>query len=191
MRVAMMMAVLIVRASAQTPAVTIKVLEGNGAINNIARRTAYPPVVQVLDGSGQPLAQVLVTFVVPAVGAGGRFGDSGTVLNVVTDSEGKATARGLVPNNVAGSFEIRVTAAYRGQTARATITQTNASPIKSSSNNTRKLLVIGLIAGGAAGGLLAATSGGGGESGPAARPPAAEPPRGVVTPGQPGFGPPQ
>jgi hypothetical protein len=190
MRVAMMMAVLIVAASAQTPAVTIKVLEGNGAINNIARRTAYPPVVQVLDSSNQPLAQVPVTFVVPAVGAGGRFGDSGTVLNVVTDSEGKAAARGLVPNNVAGSFEIRVTAAYRGQTARVTITQTNAAPVKASSGNTRKLLVIGLIAGGAAGGLLAATSGGS-DSGPAARPPAAEPPRGVVTPGQPGFGPPQ
>ena len=179
---------LAVSANAQT--ITIKVLEGNGAINNISRRTAYAPLVQVVDADDQPLAQVPVTFVVPAIGPTARFGDGGTTLTVSTDQDGKAAARGLTPNNTPGPFEIRVTTMYQGRTARAVITQTNAAPVKVQSGNTRRLLVIGLIAGAAAGGLLAAT--GGGSQPQASRPPSADPPVvGVISPGQPGFGPPQ
>jgi hypothetical protein len=178
-------------APAQTPQITIKVLEGNGAINNISRRTAYAPVVQVVDDKDRPVPQVPVTFVVPAVGPGGRFADGGTTLSMATDQEGKAVARGLAPNSTPGAFEIRVTATFRGRTARASVSQTNAAPLKAESGNTRKLLVIGLIAGAAVGGLFAAQSGGGSEGPPASRPPAADPPVGTITPGQPGFGPPQ
>ena len=185
MRLAALVFGMVAPAAAQ---LTITVLEGNGAINNISRRTAYAPVVQVLDRSNQPLAQVPVTFLAPGAGAGGRFGDGGEFLTVFTDQEGKAAGRGLVPNNTPGSFEIRVTAVHRGETVRATITQTNVAPVKAGSGNSRKLLVISLIAGAAAGGIFAAS---GGSGAPAARPPASDPPRGVVTPGQPGFGPPQ
>jgi hypothetical protein len=175
----------------QTSAITIKVLEGNGAINNISRRTAYAPLVQVVDRDNHPLAQIPVTFIVPAIGPGARFSDGGTTLTVTTDQEGKAVARGLTPNSTPGAFEIRVTAVYQGRMARAIVNQTNAAPVKAESGNTRRLLIIGLIAGAAAGGLLATQSGGGGSSAPA-RPPAADPPVvGVISPGQPGFGPPQ
>src|SRR5687768_15396511 len=167
--------VLIGTAVGQTPFITIKVLEGNGAINNISRRTAYAPLVQVVDRDNQPLAQVPVTFIVPAIGPGARFSDGGTTLTVTTDQEGKAVARGLTPNSTPGAFEIRVTAAYQGRTARAIVNQTNAAPIKAESGNTRRLLIIGLIAGAAAGGLLA-TQSGGGNSPASARPPAADPP---------------
>jgi hypothetical protein len=177
-------------AFAQTYPITVRVLEGNGAINNISRRTAYAPVVQVVGRDNQPLSNVPVTFTVPSIGPGGRFSDGGTTLTVTTDEDGKAVARGLTANNTSGAFEIRVTAAYQGRTARAIVNQTNAAPVKAESGNTRRLLIIGLIAGAAAGGLLAAQSGGG-ESQPAARPPAADPVVGVVSPGQPGFGPPQ
>ena len=178
----------------QSTSPTIKVLEGNGALNNISRRAAYAPLVQVVDANDQPLAQVPVVFTVPALGPGGRFGDGGTTLTVVTDREGKAAARGLVPNNTPGPFEIRVTARHEGRTARATINQTNAFPVKAGTGNTRRLVLIGLIAGAAAGGLLA-TQSGGGDVPSAARPPSsADVPGsvvGVVSPGQPGFGPPQ
>ena len=191
-RATTVLAVLSTGAAAQTLPITIKILEGNGAINNISRRTAYSPVVQVLDRDNRPLAQIPVTFTVPGIGPGGRFTDGGTTLTVTTDEEGKAVARGLTPNSTAGAFEIRVTAAYQGRTARAVVNQTNAAPVKAESGHTRRLLIIGLIAGAAAGGLIAAQSGGGGSQQPAARPPAADPPVvGVVSPGQPGFGPPQ
>ena len=174
----------------QTSAISIRVLEGNAAINNISRKTAYAPVVQVIDASGEAVAQATVTFTVPAIGAGGRFSDGGTTLTITTDEEGKAAGRGLTPNSTPGQFEIRVTASSAGRTARAVITQTNAAPVRAQSGNTRKLLVIGLIAGAAAGGLFAVQGGGGGNT-PPSRPPAADPPSGSVTPGVPGFGPPQ
>ena len=179
-------------ASAQSSSISIKVLEGNAAINNISRKTAYAPVVQVLDSAGQPVAQATVTFTVPAIGPGGRFSDGGTTLTIMTDEEGKAVGRGLSPNSTPGQFEIRVNASSSGRTARATLTQTNAAPVRAQSGNTRKILLIGLIAGAAAGGLFAAQSGGGGgATPPSSRPPAGDPPAGSITPGVPGFGPPQ
>jgi hypothetical protein len=178
--------------TAQTPSIAVRVLEGNGAINNISRRTAYAPVVQVIDGSNRPIPQVAVTFTVPAIGPGARFSDGGTTFSVTTDQDGKASARGLTPNNTPGPFEIRVTAVHQGRTARAIITQTNAAPVKVESGNTRRLLLIGLIAGAAAGGLLATQSGGSNSpQQPGSPPPVGDAPVGSITPGQPGFGPPQ
>ncbi len=178
-------------ASGQSSSISIKVLEGNAAINNISRKTAYAPVVQVVDSTGQPVAQATVTFTAPAIGPGGRFSDGGTTLTMLTDDEGKAVGRGLTPNNTPGQFEIRVTAGSARRTARAIITQTNAAPVRAQSGNTRKLLVIGLIAGAAVGGLFATQSGGGGAPPAPPGPSAGDPPSGSITPGTPGFGPPQ
>jgi hypothetical protein len=178
--------------SAQSSPISIKVLEGNAAINNISRKSAYAPVVQVVDAADQPVARAAVTFTVPSIGPGGRFTDGGTTLTVMTDEEGKAAGRGLTPNSTPGQFEIRVNASFGGRTARAVITQTNAAPVRAQSGNTRKLLVIGLIAGAAAGGLFAAQSGGGNTPATARPPASSDPPSsGTITPGTPGFGPPQ
>jgi hypothetical protein len=179
-------------APAQTATISIKVLEGNGAINNISRKSAYAPVIQVVDAANKPVAQASVTFTTPAIGPGARFADGGTTLTIVTDEDGKAVGRGLTPNNTPGQFEIRITASSARRTARAVVTQTNAAPVRAQAGNTRKLLVIGLIAGAAAGGIFAAT-GGGNTPASAARPPSADAPpsSGTITPGTPGFGPPQ
>lgn len=188
-------AVFLLSAAPDPASLSVNVLEGNGAINNISRRTAYPPVVQVLDGAGRPVARATVTFTTPSSGPGATFIGGGTNLIVTTDEEGKASARGLTPNNMAGEFEIRVNANHEGQVARATVVQTNAAPLVARSRNGRTILIVGLIAG-AAGGILAAAGGGGGGTSPSppggqqGSPPAANP-GGVVTPGTPGFGPPQ
>jgi hypothetical protein len=43
----------------------------------------------------------------------------------MTDSKGRATAKGLRLNNVSGKFQIRVEASYQGSTATASMNQAN------------------------------------------------------------------
>jgi len=175
---------------AQQGALRVDVLEGEGAINNIGRRTAWEPVVRVTDTSGSPVSGAVVTFILPAIGAGGTFADGSKVLSIQTDESGRAVARGLKPNRVTGRFEIRVTATQGSRTASTSITQTNAAGAPGSSARSKKILILGLVAGGVAGGVAFAARGkssssstsGGGSSDSVG---------GTITPGQPGFGPPK
>lgn len=114
------------------------IVEGEGAINNIRQRTAREPVVEVQDENHRPVAGAAVLFALPRGGASGTFANGATTLSVTTDAQGRAVARGLKPNNVAGQFEIAVTASYAGATAIATIRQTNSltAPTTTSSTNT-------------------------------------------------------
>ena len=175
--------------SAFGASITIHIVEGQNAINNINRPTAFEPVVEVRDEAGKPVPGASVTFQVPPMGPSGTFVDGGTTLMVQTDSEGRATARGLRPNKVTGAFEIRVTAAHAGDSATATIGQTNAAPAVAAGKSGKKwAIVLGVVGGAVAAGAVAATGGGGNAA--AARTPA-EVPAGSVTAGAPGFGPPR
>lgn len=171
---------------------TIQVVEGQGAINNIKRGTAFEPVVEVHDGDGVPLPGAMVTFTLPAMGPSGIFPNGSTTLVSQTDANGRATARGLRPNNVAGQFEIHVTAAFQGQTASLDFTQTNAAPATAEKGSGKKwAILLGIVGGAVAAGAVAAA---GGSSSPAPSSPTptpSDPPAGSVTPGTPGFGPPR
>ena len=187
--------VLITASVTHAAGLRIEVVEGQNAINNISRNTAYEPVVEVKDDQGQAVAGATVTFTLPAVGASGVFTDGSKTLIVQTDATGRATARGLHPNNQVGQFEIRINANSEGRTASAVVTQTNAAPAVTQSRSGKKLaILLGLIGGGAV--AAAAAASGGGSSSPSG--PSAPPqggggggPVGTVTPGAPGFGPPQ
>jgi hypothetical protein len=155
-------------AAAQAPAplesgISIRVAQGDGAINSIRLRRGHDPAVQVLDRSGEPLSSATVTFLLPATGPSGTFQNSGLSLTVQTDARGMATSRGVVPNRIAGPFRIRVTASWRGQAASATLAQTNVEPVAASSRG-KKIAIIALIAGGVAGGVAVAASRGGGST---------------------------
>jgi hypothetical protein len=173
------------------PTVIIRFVEGQGAINNVNRGTAFEPVIEVLDRRGQPVAGVSVTFTLPTVGPGGTFPDGGKSLVTRTDENGRATARGLRPNRLAGQFEIRVTATREGESTTAMLTQTNAAPAESEHGSARKWAILLGIAGGAAIVGIAAGHGGGGSSPASAAATVSNPPAGTVTPGAPGFGPPK
>jgi hypothetical protein len=174
---------------ADQPSITIRFVEGQGAINNVNRGTAFEPVIEVLNRRGLPVAGASVTFTLPAVGPGGTFPDGGKSLVTRTDENGRATARGLRPNRSSGQFEIRVTASREGESTTAILTQTNAAPAESGHGSGRKwAIILGVVGGAAIAGALAA-SGGGGSSPPAAAATTANP--GTVTPGAPGFGPPR
>jgi hypothetical protein len=149
-------------ATAQQPvppsAIQIRVLEGDGAINSIRLHRGHDPVVEVLDANGKPAPGATVTFLLPALGAGGTFQDSGLSLTEETNARGTAAARGLRPNRIAGQFQIRVTASWRGQTASASLRETNAEPV-ANSGSSKKILIFAAIGGAAAAGIAVAAHG--------------------------------
>ena len=174
--------------------ISIQVVEGQNAINNISRNTAYEPVVEVQDASDRPIQGASVSFVLPSIGPGGLFADGSRTLIVQTDASGRAVARGLRPNNQVGQFEIRAVASFRGKSATVTITQTNAAPVATGSRSAKKWAILLAIVGGGAAAVAAATAGGGGSSGgggASSPPPSGDVPSGTITPGAPGFGPPR
>ena len=173
------------QASAQNAGLklNIVVVEGEGAINNIRQRTAREPIVQVEDENHKPIAGVAVVFTLPSQGAGGAFANGAHTLTVMTDNQGRAVAHGLRPNSVSGQYQIRVNASYQGQTATASIAQSNAVAAgaagAASAGISGKLIAIIAIAGAAAaGGAIAATRGGGGNT-----PAAPSTPATTVSPG--------
>ncbi len=170
-------------AAAQDGPLHVVVLEGEGAINNIRSPRAKEPVVRVEDANNQGVAGVVVTFLLPADGAGAVFGDGGSSLTLTTDDRGEAVARGLHANRMAGTFQVRVTASRGGRTATTSITQTNVDP--GSHTSTRTIAVLAILGGAAAGGAAMALRGGKAKS--AAPTPTAT----IVVPGTPAFAGPQ
>ena len=104
----------------------IVIVEGEGAINNVRQRTAREPIVQVEDENHRPIAGASVLFLLPDSGPSGVFGNGSRTLQVMTDSKGRAVAKGLRLNNVSGKFQIKVEASFKGSSATASIGQANA-----------------------------------------------------------------
>lgn len=164
---------------AQTPPpsdnLKIVIIEGDNFTNNIKKRTSREPIVEVRDRNNRRVPGAAVIFQLPQSGPGGTFLDGSKVLNVITGSDGRAVARGLRPNNAAGTFQISITASAGGETATLAITQTNAlagaalatgAGTAGAGGAGVSLPIIAVIAGGAvAAGLIAArvVAGGGGK----------------------------
>jgi hypothetical protein len=104
-------------------------------------------------------------------------------LTMITDDRGEVMARGLHPNRIAGTFQIRVTASRAGRTAAAAISQTNVDP--GAHTSTRTIALLAILGGAAAGGAVVAFHGGKAKS---ATP---VPTSTLVVPGTPSFGGPQ
>src|SRR3954469_20930510 len=175
--------------TAQQQSIVLRVAQGDNAINSIRLRRGHDPVVQVIDPSGEPLRNATVSFLLPAAGPSGTFGESGLSLTVQTDDRGMATGRGLIPNRIEGQFRIRATASWRGEAASATITQTNAEAVATSSRN--KWIAIIAAAGGAAVGGIVLASRGGSSSGGVTGGSTGSTSTGTIVPGTPTFGPPR
>jgi hypothetical protein len=168
------------------PAITIRVVQGDNAINSIRMRRGHDPVVQVLDPSGEPLGNATVSFLLPASGPSGTFGETAQSLTVQTDDRGMATGKGLVPNRIEGQFRIRATASYRGESASASLTQTNAEA-PSNSSRAKWIGIAAAIGGAAAGGIVFATRGNGSSPGGGTGASSS----GTIVAGSPSFGPPR
>jgi hypothetical protein len=180
-------------AAQETPLkLSLVVVEGDGAINNIRQRTAREPVVQVEDQNHKPIAGAVVVFTLPSNGAGGTFANGARTLTVMTDNQGRAVARGLQPNHVQGQFQIHVNASFGGQTVTANIAQTNAlagaaggAAAGGAGISGKLIAIIAIVGAAAAGGAVYATRSGGGGSNNTQTPSV------TVTPGTGTVGPPR
>ena len=129
-----------------------------------------------------------MTFLLPRSGPGGFFLNGSATVTTVTNAEGKAFARGLQPNDVAGPFIIEVRASAAGLSGGASINQINAAAaVEVSSGRSRKYVLLGVLAG-AVVGVVAATQSGGSQTSTGGTP---SPTAATITPGAPGFGPPR
>jgi hypothetical protein len=182
---------LVLWSAAGAESLRIVVVEGEGAINNIALKRAKDPVIKVETEDGAPVSGAVVHFLAPAQGPGGVFLDGRGTATALTDPQGLATARGFRPNQTAGQFQIHVTASYYGQTATARISQINAQPSAASRGASKKIAILAIVGGAVAGGAALAARGG--KAAPTPTPSAAAPatsPGTVITAGNPSFGPP-
>ncbi len=135
----------------------IVVIAGEDAVNIIQQKTAVAPIVEVRDRNNLPVAGATVTF---SLGPGASFGGQST-LTVVTNAAGQATATGLTPS-AAGALQIQATATFQGQTAVATIAQSNVMTAAEAASAASTAGGGGSGSGGAAG---AAGAGGGAAGG--------------------------
>ena len=177
-------------AQAAPAKLNIVVVEGDGAINNIRQRTARETIVQVEDQNHRPISGAAVLFMLPDSGPSGTWANGTRTLQVMTDSRGRAVAKGMRVNNLQGKFQIQVQASYEGTTATTSITQVNSIITAAAAGGiSGKVIAILVIAGGAAaGGVIAATHKGGGASSTTPPPPTAT----TVSAGTPSVGaPPQ
>lgn len=136
----------------------IVVIEGEDAVNIIQQKTAVAPIVEVRDRNNLPVSGATVTF---SIGQGASFGGQST-LTVVTNAAGQATATGLSPT-AAGAIQIQATATFQGQTAIATIAQSNV--LTAAEVATTTTAGAGGTGGGTGGGSGAAAGAGGGAGG--------------------------
>ena len=105
----------------QRAALKIVVVEGEGGVNIIQQKTAVAPVIEVRDRNDQPVAGAVVRF---AIQKGRASFNGARTFTVTADAAGRATAAGLTPTG-SGVVQIGATATFQGQTALATIVQTN------------------------------------------------------------------
>ena len=182
--IAFLLPVVLLYAQEPVSLLNIVIVEGDGAVNNVRKRVAREPIVEVEDRNRKPVAGAIVTFTLPNSGSGGVFANGSHSLTVTTDNAGRAVARGIMPNNLNGKFEIRVNASHDGQTARATLTQTNqfaAAAIMSA----KTAILLALAAGAVTGVVVGVTRGGSNPTAPVT--PAPIPPT-IITPGNPTVG---
>jgi hypothetical protein len=156
--------------AAEPQGLTITILDGEGALNNIRQRTAREPIVQVTDENHKPIAGAAVLFTINpgSSGAGASFSGASS-LKVQTDATGRASAHGLTNNAQKGEFTIAVVATFAALTATATIHQTNGFPVTKVSSNPqppRRILKWSIVGGAIVVGIVVGivTHNGGGNS---------------------------
>jgi len=148
------------------------VVAGEGAIDNIKRRTTRETIVQVEDENHKPVAGAVVVFLLPANGPGGTFVTGSKSAIVVADGSGRSVMPRIQLNSTTGGYQIKVHAAHKGVEASANIAQTSVAAAAAVSAGTIMYVIAGVAAAGAAAAIVA-SRGKGSSSTPA-------------TPGQPG-----
>jgi hypothetical protein len=114
-----------VTSAAPQQGVTIRVVSGNGMELVVGSTTTKEIVVEVVDGTGKPLAGVPVAFVFPGAGRTGGSTELNQYLSTAaSDDQGRASVR-VKASGPVGAWNLRVTAG----SGNATIAITNVTEI--------------------------------------------------------------
>lgn len=137
---------------APTQALEIIVLQGENA-THLVNYHRHEQLVVLARVDGRPAKGVTVTFELPDSGPGGDFAvPKNKLLRVTTNKNGRATAKGFIPNKELGSYVVRVTAEHQGQIGKAEVRQQNVWS-KAAADDSRKfrnqLIWLGAAVGGA------------------------------------------
>lgn len=108
----------------QSAELTLAVLEGNGARNDIREKVSKAAAVEVRH-NGRPVRGARVRFTLPEFGPGGRFADGATDYAAYTNDEGVVYMAPYRPNAIEGRFTMVVDASYGGQAVSAAVAQSN------------------------------------------------------------------
>jgi hypothetical protein len=141
----------------------IVVIEGEDAVNVIQQKTAVRPLIELRDYNDLPVGGATVTFSI--IGGRASFAGGAQQIAVTTDAAGRAAASALNPLSN-GQVSIRIEAAFQGQTATATVSQTNVATAAEAAR-VAKQTGSSSSGAGAAGTTAGAASAGGGLSGAA------------------------
>lgn len=144
----------------------VRVLAGDGGINNIDDRVVVEPIVEVQDAQGKPVPKARVTFSAPSSGPSVTFFGASHTAQMTTDDSGRAQATGMTPNTEPGAFSINVEAEHEGAVARAVITQTNTFPMTEGAPKKKKMgwKLLTLVGVGVAAGIAIAVLSGDGDA---------------------------
>jgi hypothetical protein len=126
------------QAPAQPNRLFIQILDGEAALNDIRTRTAREPIVQIEDENHKPIAGAVVIFSTPHSGPSAIFSNGLASFKTTTGADGRAAAEGMKPNDVAGEFQIQVSATFGTLSSVAVINQTNKPTESSTQTNTPK-----------------------------------------------------
>ncbi len=136
---------------------TIEVIAGQGAVNDVVSGEATAPRVMVLDEQGQPVSGIVVQFRTPAEGPSGIFSSWILTQTVRTDASGVAATTQYAPNDEVGDFAIQVTASGENRIGMTTIGQSNAEVSQRPRSNKFKVtaIAVGVVVGGIVAGAIA------------------------------------
>ena len=149
--------------SNQAVILQIRIVEGEGAVVRAGARASRPVTVQVTDETGKPVESVAVSFRLSDNGPSGVFPSGLKSELILTDAEGRASARGIRWNRAGGPGQIQIIAS-KGQARAGTLASVYVSDTASRGGSKWKWVVLGVAAGAAAGGLAYGLSRGGGPS---------------------------
>jgi hypothetical protein len=132
---------------------SVKIVDGDNAFNDIKRKEARAPVVEIRDDENRVVPGAQVTFTLPAIGASGTFASGKNTSTVTADAQGIARAGEFTPSNFEGRFNIKVTATHEGKEGSIVIAQTNTLAGSASSSHKKLFIMLAIVAAGAGVGI--------------------------------------
>jgi hypothetical protein len=138
----------------------VVIIQGNYGKHNIRTKTGVQTVVEVRNEANEPQPGVRVYFQLPNSGPGGSFAGENYHVTI-TNAQGQAGTSGFIPNDIEGSFNLKVTATKERESVTVLVPQANVTAIEevvSPKRRSRKglwtLVAVGIGAGATVGILL-------------------------------------